>query len=131
MKVKCSGNVFECIKSSDKMSAVESVKQYMDERGSAKDFARAVSKYLFKLSNPNVLLTTAQITVNNRIWNFYGENSANVDVWLTFIVFNDVPCINDEEFIIAGIYFSDYMRINLNAPEDIRLFMHVDRFKCI
>ena len=72
-------------------------------------------------SNENfqIFNASAEIAKNGRVWDYYGENTAYLDVWLEGLVFN--PYVG--AFWI-GAYLSDLNKIT-GDPSDILLTEHM------
>lgn len=64
-------------------------------------------------SKAKVFEATAEISRNERIYNYYGEESEHLDIWINFVVFDDIDGV-----ISGGAYLSDIWSLTAdNKPE--------------
>ena len=63
---------------------------------------------------------SAGIAKNGRIWNYYGDGSGSLDVWLEGLAFN--PCVG--AFLI-GVYLSDLQQVTGKESDDSQVRDHM------
>ncbi len=79
------------------------VSDLKDDDSKAKDIARDAAKLVFGPSGSiKVYEVTAEIAHNDRIFNYYSDNSAHLDIWIKFTAFNA-----DYGLLVGGVYLSD------------------------
>lgn len=76
-------------------------------------------------TNWTILKIEAEFALNSRIWNWYNDNSENVDIWLTVYAFHDF-----EGLIIAGVSLSDLWQYDSSdeSANAIRNHMFIRKF---
>ena len=74
----------------------------------------------------DVLKASAKISTNYRSWNIFTDNSGHLDIWI-----DATACVNDEEFIMIGVYLSDIWQLTgrKNENQGIVSNMYIRRFK--
>lgn len=72
-----------------------------------------------------VYSATAKIAGNQRVYNYYKDESGHLDVWIDFIAY-----INGETpmFVEAGAYLSDIWQAGPETYDEIRNHMHIRKF---
>lgn len=65
----------------------------------------------------------AEIAKNNRIYNYYTENSADFDVWISFKAFDEYS-----GFYIVHCYLSDIFSVSEENKSEIRRHMYVREY---
>lgn len=85
-----------------------------------KDFA-IIAAHAIKNTEFEIMKAEAEIAKNCRVWNYYGEESGSLDVWISFYAFNDYT-----GFYMIGAYLSD---IDTLSADELRPLMYVREFK--
>ena len=72
-----------------------------------------------------ILKAEAEIAKNCRIWNYYGDDSGDIDVWINFYVFNSYA-----GFYSIGAYLSDIWKIgSTEANQEVKSHMYIKEYK--
>ena len=65
----------------------------------------------------------AEIAKNRRIYNYYTENSADFDIWISFKAFDEYA-----GFYIVHCYLSDIFSVSSDNKQEIRQHMYVREY---
>ena len=69
-----------------------------------------------------ILKANAKVSHNNRIWNYYNDNSGTIDIWIDAIV------QTYNEFYIIGFYLSDAWSVCDENHTEIARNIYVRKF---
>ena len=74
-----------------------------------------------------ILKAEAELCKNCRVWNYYSDDSGNLDVWITFYAFNSYY-----GFYSIGVYLSDIWQIgSTEANQEVKSHMYIKEYKPI
>lgn len=90
----------------------------------AEKYAAMAARLITGDSSVEIISATAEIARNCRIYNGYGEESGDLDVWIDFRAFSNYKSC----FIIAGAYLSDIWQIGGENNEELIKQMYVRKF---
>ena len=80
--------------------------------------------YNGKAWNIDTMRATAGISKNNRAWNAYSNNSGHLDIWIEATAY-----VNNDEFIMIGVYLSDIWQISGENQQEMAARMYIRKFK--
>lgn len=92
-----------------------------------KDYARMAVRLLTgnNCSNVKIFEVSAKIAGNNRVEDYYTNNSGDLDVWISFIAYSE----NSDCFIKGGAYLSDIWSITgTESDNKLKSEMYVERY---
>ena len=99
-----------------------------EDASTAEEYAEMAVRaaYNYDAYSIEVFKASAKIATNYRAFNVFTENSGNLDIWI-----NATACVNDEEFIMIGVYLSDIWQLTgrKNENQGIVSNMYIRRFK--
>ena len=72
-----------------------------------------------------VYSATAKIAGNQRVYNYYNDESGRLNVWIDFVAYinGTVPM-----FVQGGIYLSDVWQVGSDTYDEIRNHMYIRKF---
>ena len=98
--------------------------QEMKEDSGIKEYAQiAANVAVENLGKIEILKTTAEITKNQRVYNYYSENSGNIDIWITVYALNRYS-----GFYVIGAYLSDIWNVTGENSDEIRQRMYIEKY---
>ncbi len=101
------------------------IADFKDDYQTAADVAKDAAALVFgPLGNIKIYEATAEIAHNDRVFNYYDDDSGHLDIWVQFTAFND--CYS---FLIGGIYISDLWSVNDENREEIIDRMYAKEYK--
>ncbi len=123
MKVKFTENSKRIIAISEAPAAQKIVEE-LKEDNCIKEYGQ-MAAHVASGSNGEfeILKAEAEISKNGRIYNWYSEDSGNLDVWLHFYAFNSY-----DGFFELGIYLTDIHSITGDNHEEIRNHMYINSY---
>ena len=66
---------------------------------------------------------SAEIAKNGRIYNAYGDDTENLDIWI------NAAALTSEGFVMFGIYLTDVWNITGDNAEEIKSHMYIRKFQ--
>ena len=125
MKVKITKEAKSYIKLAD-MPGIHEIIDSVKELDT-KEFAKMACRYITANNLIDVLRADAEIAGNDRIYNYYSDNSGHFDVWINFAALVDDGF---NGFIMGGCYLSDLFQLGADEATDKDLIghMYVRRF---
>ena len=66
---------------------------------------------------------SAEIAKNGRIYNAYGDDTENLDIWI------NAAALTSEGFVMFGIYLTDVWNITGDNEEEIKSHMYIRKFQ--
>ena len=102
------------------------ITEYKEDECTAKEYAAIVARMITGDNCVEVINAEAQIAKNCRIYNQYGEDSADLDVWIDFRAYSEYK----DCFIIGGAYLSDICNFCgiSEIDEEIKEHMYIRSF---
>lgn len=102
------------------------ITEFKEDETTAREYASIASRMITGDNCVEVINAEAQIAKNCRIYNQYGEDSADFDIWIDFRAYSEYK----DRFIIGGAYLSDICNIcgidDIN--EEIKKHMYIRSF---
>lgn len=97
-----------------------------EDETTAREYAAIAARMITGDNCVEVIKAEAQIAKNCRIYNQYGEDSADFDIWIDFRAYSEYK----DRFIIAGAYLSDICNICgiSEIDEEIKDHMYIRSF---
>ena len=123
MKIKLTEDMKRVI-TIDKMEAIKMVNEGMKEQKNLTwEAEHALALATKGLVHAEILKITSEIALNRRIWNYYGDGSADVDVWITMVAYSPVEGCYDIRF-----YLSDIWSLGAENREEIKQHLSIRHF---
>ena len=97
-----------------------------EDEFTAREYAAIAARMITGDNCVEVINAEAQIAKNCRIYNQYGEDSADFDIWIDFRAYSKYK----DRFIIGGAYLSDIYNICGidDIDEEIKKHMYIRSF---
>ena len=95
-----------------------------EDESKVEDYALIAARVALNTNCVEVLQASAEIARNRRVWNQYTNDSADFDVWIRFVAYNEDDC-----FVMCGVYLTDVLSITGDNHAVIRSVMHIREFK--
>lgn len=104
------------------------IEYFKDDESKVSDYANSAG-YIASGRKNNTwecLKAEAIVARNRRVWNMFGDNSEDLDVWMTFYVYDSYY-----GFYEIGVYISDLWKADGTAEtsEEIKNHMYILEFK--
>lgn len=125
MKVKITEDAKRIITAAEMPMVKQLVKEMneMTDDGFASDLN--ILKNIFEANR--VIEASAEIAKNGRIWQQYGENSQNFDVWVTALIYKSYPSTYYE----VGAYLSDIWQAAGDNREELKSHMYIREHRIV
>ncbi len=108
MKVQITKEAKKWLTAAEMPIAKALVSDFKDDISTVADIARDAAELVSGFSESiKVYKATAEIAHNDRVFNYYSDNSAHLDVWIQFTAFNA-----DYGLLVGGVYLSDMLDEN-------------------
>lgn len=70
---------------------------------------------------------TAEMSLNSRVWEQYGENSGHMDIWITAVI----DSWWNKEIYKVGCYLSDIWQSDGDNTEELKSHMYILTYKLV
>lgn len=70
---------------------------------------------------------TAEMALNSRVWEQYGENSGRMDIWIT----TTIDSWQDKAIYKVGCYLSDIWQSDGDNTEELKSHMYILTYKLV
>lgn len=123
MIVKITKEAKEWLRVAQMPVARQMIAELKKDETTAADVAKQAASIIFGYSNGvKVFEASAEIAGNERISNYYSDNSGILDVWITFSILEE-----SKAFIIGGAYLSDIWQQGIIRDDVLRnrMFLRV------
>ena len=102
------------------------ITEFKEDENTAREYAAIAARMITGDNCVEVINAEAQIAKNCRIYNQYGEDSADFDIWIDFRAYSEYK----DRFIIGGAYLSDICNICGidDIDEEIKDHMYIRSF---
>lgn len=96
----------------------------MKESETIENVVKYAMHALEEYSNCEIFKSSAKVSHNNRIWNYYNDESGTIDIWI------DATIEADDTFYIIGFYLSDAWGVTCDSQnhKEIASHMYVRKF---
>ena len=94
-----------------------------EEETTPKWYAEMAAALLLDENYPTIYTAEAYVMPNCRVWNQYGEETGNLDVWIDF------TAKSWETFIEGGCYLSDLWSLCSDNREEVKSHMYCLRYE--
>jgi hypothetical protein len=123
MKIKLTDDMKRVI-TIDKLEAIQVVNNGMKEQKNLKwEAEQALALATKNLVTAEILKVDAEIALNHRVWNYYGEGSADVDVWMTLVAYSPVFGCYD-----IRCYLSDIWSLGSENRDEIKQHLSIRHY---
>lgn len=123
MKVKLTEEAKNYISVAE-MPAVKQIIKDMKEDDGIIGYAQAAAHVASGWNGFEILKAEASIAKNCRVWNQYGENTKDLDIWLDIYAFDSYA-----GFYEIGIYLSDVWSITGDNSDELKNYMYIEKYK--
>lgn len=123
MKVKLTEEMKKYISIAE-MPVVKQIIKDMKEDDSIIGYAQAAAHVASGWNDFEILKAEASIAKNCRVWNQYGENTDDLDIWLDIYAFDSYA-----GFYEIGIYLSDVWSITGDNSDELKNYMYIEKYK--
>lgn len=123
MKVKFTENSKRIVTISE-AAAARKIIEDLKEDDCIKEYGQMAAHVASGSGGFEILKAEAEIAKNTRIYNWYSDDSGNLDVWLHFYAFNSYY-----GFYEIGIYLTDIHSITGDNQEEIRNRMYINSYQ--
>lgn len=123
MKVSISKKSKKVITLAQASIARKLVEEMKDDEMSVNEYAEIAARVAGGNAEYEILKAKAEIAKNSRVFNRYGEDTENLDVWIECYAFNPY-----KGFFDIGIYLSDIWEISNSNDEEIKKHMYINHF---
>ena len=106
------------------MPAVKQIIKDMKEDDDIIGYAQAAARVASGWNGFEILKAEASIAKNCRVWNQYGENTGDLDIWLDIYAFDSYA-----GFYEIGAYLSDIWSICGDNAEELKEHMYIGAYK--
>lgn len=126
MKVKVTKEAKNFLTVAEMPVVNQMIAEMKDDENTAKDYAIYAARLITGDNATEIISATAEIERNYRVYNQYGEDSGNLDIWIDFRAFSDWKNC----FIIGGAYLSDICQIcgDQEINEELKTQMYIRKF---
>ena len=94
-----------------------------DDEMSVAEYAEIAARVAGGNGEYEILKASAEIAKNARVYNIYGEETYNLDIWINFYAFNEY-----NGFFEVGAYLSDIWDICDDNAEEIKSHMYINHY---
>lgn len=123
MKVKLTEEAKNYISVAE-MPAVKQIIKDMRDDDNIIGYAQAAARVASGWNGFEILKAEASIAKNCRVWNQYGENTDDLDIWLDIYAFDSYA-----GFYEIGIYLSDVWSITGDNSDELKNYMYIEKYK--
>ena len=123
MKVSISKQSQKVISIEEAPAAKRIVKEMKDDEMSVAEYAEIAARVAGGNSKYEILKASAEIAKNARVYNRYGEDTNDLDIWIDFYAFNEY-----KGFFEVGVYLSDIWDICDSNAEEIKSHMYINHY---
>lgn len=95
----------------------------MKEDTGLKDYAGIAARIASRSNGAEILKADAEIARNERVLNYYSDESGRLDIWLTVYAFDSY-----KGFYKIGAYLSDIWESTGDNNEELRQYMYIREF---
>lgn len=100
------------------------IREFAEDETPVREYAEMAARIAGKSNLVRVLECNAEIAGNSKVWNYYGDDTNVLDVWINF-----TAMVDNCKFIMGGAYLSDIFQIGPEAEnERIRQRMSIREF---
>lgn len=107
------------------LPAVRKIISDMRDDNGLKDYAEIAVSLAADMNAENfeILKADAEIALNSRIWNHYGDGTENLDIWITVYAYDSYYGFYD-----VGVYLSDIWALCRDNRAEIRQQMYIQHY---
>lgn len=123
MKVKFTTEAKRYITIEEANKAHKIIEEMKEDKG-IKDYAQMAAILAGGSGEYDILKVEAEISKNSNAFDYYGDGTGNLDIWLNIYAFNYFT-----GFFVIGAYLSDIWSIADDNKDEIRERMYIKHYK--
>jgi len=105
------------------LPAVRQLIEFMREDTGLRDYAETAATLASDYSGMEILKAEAEIALNSRVWNQYGDETENIDIWIKVYAYHSYYGFYD-----IGVYLTDLWALCSDNKEEIRSHMYIRHY---
>jgi len=124
MKVSITENSKKTLAIADVPAAKATIKHLKDDNTPLSEYANLAFRAAFKEGYPRECYTAeAEVTINHRVWQMYGDDSGCIDVWIDSVI------RTTSGICLLGFYLSDILNLSDDTRDYVKHHMSIRKFK--